>query len=63
MRVREGGDAAAFGETARPDEVRLAAAYARKLGLRLKGEPGEWPVEARAVVRFVLAQGLDAERC
>lgn len=45
------------------DEVQLASNYARKLGLSVNGEPRAWPLAARAVVRFVLAQGLDAERC
>lgn len=44
------------------DEIRQAVALGRKLGLRISGEPRAWPLEARAVVRFVLSQGIDPER-
>ena len=54
---------AALLELFSPDEVRLAAAYAARLGLILTGDLRGWPVAARAVVRFVLAHGLEAERC
>jgi len=46
-----------------PAELRHAAGLARRLGLRGSGQPQSWPVEFRAVVRFVLSQGLDPERC